>query len=357
MTVVTDKSSPGLLARMLRPAAIALMACAISLPLAAQVASTSPSGVSGRRGRNFISGTVRESDGQRPIESVEVQLWTLSSGMVASTFSNSTGNFAFADVPNGIYYLVVQEVGYERIRQEVNFTSRPPVGVQLMLRREAPYLGERVGDGPTVSTRELAIPRRAREAMERGLSLMNEKSDYKGSLSQFQRATREYAGYYEAYMQMGLAYKKMGDTAMSEQMLLISIAMSQRQYVDALFNLAILYSDGERFADAEPLAREAVELDPNSWEALEELARALHGLDQGEAAEAAALEARDIQPDNPQTYLLLANIHLKARNYTALIRDLDNYLQREPDGPQADQARQMRGLVFERMANIQPRAQ
>jgi protein O-GlcNAc transferase len=198
------------------------------------------------------------------------------------------------------------------------------------------------------------IPRRAREAMERGLNLANDKSDYGGSLAQFQRAVREYPDYYEAYLQMGLVYLKMGNAAKSEEMLRTSIDMSRRKYADALFTLALVYSNQKRFAAAEPLAREAAKLSPNSWEANLELARALHGIDQSAEAEASALEALRIRPDNPQTHLILANIHLKMRNYAALVRDLDSYLLISPTGPEADQARQMREQVLERLSNLQP---
>ena len=276
-------------------AVLALFACCLCFPAAAQIPSNDIGASVGRRGRYTISGNLREAEGERPLENVQVQLWTLASGIAAVTFTSSNGNFAFSGVPQDTYYLVVEEEGYARIREEINFSNRPPVGIQLSLKREARFPGEKVGTGPVVSTRELSIPRRAREAMTRGLSLMNEKSDYKGSVSQFQRAVREYPQYYEAYMQMGIAYRKMGDTAKSEEALRTSVDLSQRQYPEALTHLASFYSAEKRFADAEPLAREAVTLDPDSCEAHQELARALHGLDRSDEAEASALEAARIQ--------------------------------------------------------------
>jgi Tfp pilus assembly protein PilF len=332
-----------------------IFACAISLPAMAQLPSSMGSFGVGRRGRYMISGTVRMADGSFPAGAVQVKLWSLS-GMTANTFTNSSGVFTFMDVPRGTYYLIVEERGYQRVQQEVNFTSHPAVDLQLLLRPLGPP-SEKVGEGPTVSARELAIPRRAREAMQRGLELLRNKSDYKGSITEFQRAVHEYSDYYEAYTQMGIAYMRMGDPAMAEQMLNTSVVMSHRNYSDALFYLASLYTNQKRFADAEPLAHEAVTLDPISWEAHIELARALHGLGQSEQAEASALDAQRIQPDNPETYLVLANIHLKMAHYQALIDDLDKYLELQPNGPQADQARRMREQVYEALARRQSPAQ
>jgi Flp pilus assembly protein TadD len=344
--------------RVLRLGAIACLGCALALPAAAQWPSTIPSagmgtGV-GRRGRSGVSGTVRDADGQRPIAAVEVQLWSLAGGMAASTFTGPSGTFTFSEVPRGNYYLIVKANGYEQLRENIDGGVRPSIGLQLTLRRMKPFGPPPVSNAPTVSVRELSIPSKAREAMHRGLTLLNEKSDYKGSISQFERAIREYTGYYEAYMQIGLAYMRMGDTAKSEQALLTSVTMSEHQYPEALLNLASMYSAEKRYADAEPLAHEAVDLDPLSVAARQELARALHGLGQGQAAEAAALEAKRLQPDDPQTYLILANIHLKANRYRALIRDLDQYLELEPDGPQAEQARNMRKVVLEHVPNAAP---
>jgi tetratricopeptide (TPR) repeat protein len=337
-----------------RAAFAAIIAGAISLPAAAQIGTSDLGGSAvTRRGRYTVSGSVRD-EGERPLESVDVQLSSLGAGVAASTYTNSNGGFAFSDVPAGTYYLVIEEDGYEKVREEVSLAN--PMGIQIALKRATnAFPPAKVGSGPTVSARDLSIPRRAREAMDRGMNLVRQKSDYRGSISEFQRAVKEYPQYYEAYMQMGVAYMKLGDTAKSEQALRTSIDVSKRNYADALFTLAAVYSGQKRFTDAEPLAREAVKVNAGSWEANLELARSLYGIDQTEEAEASALEALRIQPDSPPALLLLANIHLKLRNYPELIKDLDKYLELAPNGPQADQARQMREQVFNRMANIQPR--
>jgi tetratricopeptide (TPR) repeat protein len=337
-------------------AAIALVACAMSLPAAAQIPSIDIGGGSGvgRRGRYTISGTVHEAGDQHPLDAIQVQLLARSGGISASTLTNSSGTFTFNDVPRGTYELVVEASGYQSLREEVDLSNRPPLTLQLLLKRQAPMAGEKAGTGPTVSARELSIPRRAREAMQLGLSLLNDKSDYRGSVAQFQRAIKEYPDYYEAYAQMGIADMKLGDPAKSEQALRTSIDMSRRKFADALFSLAWVYSTEKRFGDAETLAREAIAVEPDSPDAQLELARALHGLDRSAEAEASALESVRLRPDNPPTYLLLANIHLKLRNIPMLLQDLDNYLRLAPNGQEAEQARQMRAQILARMTNAQP---
>jgi tetratricopeptide (TPR) repeat protein len=75
------------------------------------------------------------------------------------------------------------------------------------------------------------------------------------------------------------------------------------------------------------------------------LARALNALKRPEEAEKSAQQSRDLMPDNPPVYLLLANIHIQRKDYEALIRDLDDYLRLAPTGPEADQARKTRERV------------
>jgi tetratricopeptide (TPR) repeat protein len=279
-----------------------------------------------------------------------VELYAFTGGALTTGITNSSGAFAFSGLRSGNYYVTVESPGYEATRVDVNFSNHPPVALQVMLRPAGSM--DRVPVGDVVSTRQLSIPRRAREAMERGLEQMHGKSNYQGSLQHFERAIREYPQYYEAYAQMGVAHMYMGDAAKAEELLRTSIEMSEQTYAEGYSILASVYSTQKRFTEAEDAARQAVGLDAQSARAQHELARALHGLDLGLAAEAAALEAVRLDPSGLDTRLLLANIHLRMRNYAALLKDLDLYLEMAPDGPDAAQARQMRAAVIETLARV-----
>ena len=61
------------------------------------------------------------------------------------------------------------------------------------------------------------MPQKARDAMSKGISLLYDKSDYAGSIKQFERAIQAYPNFYEAYAQIGVAYMNMKDTARSEK--------------------------------------------------------------------------------------------------------------------------------------------
>src|SRR6266849_6411187 len=291
-----------------------------------------------------VSGFVRDAQDHSTIEGVQVELRALNGGTVARAFTTN-GSFRLDNIGGGTYNLVVEQIGYEPASQQVDVVMGPVSGVLVELRRVREP-GSLVSKGPsTVSKRELSIPRNAHASMEKGIVLLQEKSDYQGSVKQFERAIHEYPDYYEAYVQMGVAYMHLGNAANSERALRKSLELSQQHYVDALFWLATLLSNGERFSDAEPLARKGVELDPNSWQANSELARALLGLNRAGEAEKSALAAVKLRSDHPLLYLLLANIHGQLQNDPALLEDLNNYLKLAPAGPFADQVRQQRTQV------------
>jgi hypothetical protein len=65
------------------------------------------------------------------------------------------------------------------------------------------------------------------------------------------------------------------------------------------------------------------------------------------------MEARSKKADDPQVHLVLANIHIRKRNYTSLLEDLDTYLKLDPNGAMAAQARDLRSKVQEGLAKAQ----
>jgi len=307
-------------------------------------------GISNGRNRFSITGTVRDGDSNEAAQDTLVELRQFNGPTIAQVYTGQNGGFAFSNLQMDTYDLVVDRTGYDHLDQQVTTTSN--MNIALELHRTGP--GYAPPGGVVVSARELSIPHKAHDAMEKGLALLYQKMDYPGSLEQFQRAVKEYPDYYEAYAQMGVAYIKLGNAVESEQTLRRSIAVSNDHYADAFYILATILSDAKRYAEAEPLARKAVQLDGNAWQARFQLARALYGLDQLDEAQENASEAAQLQPDHAETYLVLANIHGKMRNYGKLVEDLNNYLKLDPTGPQAAQVRQTRDELVQQARDNGP---
>jgi len=313
-----------------------LLVLVASLPLAAQ------QGLGGQRGRLSIMGAVRDPQTNEGLEDIMVELRQFNGPSVGQVFTSQNGSFTFNNLPAQTYDVIVELAGFDPIDQQINLTTNLS-GLQLELHRTR---AETIGGSPIISARELSIPRKAHDAMEKGLGLLYQKSDYQGSLKQFQQAIKDYSGYYEAYGQMGVAYMKLSNAASSEESLRKSIDLSKESYVEGYYILAKLLTDGRRFTEAEPAARKAVELDANSWQGQFELARATYGLNNLADAEESAAAAAKLQPDHPETYLILANIHGRTHNYAKLVEDLNAFLKLDPNSPQAAQARQTRQQIL-----------
>ncbi len=79
----------------------------------------------------------------------------------------------------------------------------------------------------------------------------------------------------------------------------------------------------------------------------------LLGLDRVDAAEKVAEEACKRNPEAALLHLLLANVHIRKRDYAAVLRDLGTFLKLEPKGPTSEQVRQTREKLQRTLANAQ----
>lgn len=292
-----------------------------------------------------------DAEQRAQIVGARVELRSFTGATIGTMFTREGGNFEFLDLTAGTYDIMVQQAGYHTVTLRLGLNDSI-LGLTIDLHPD--ITTTTVAPGPSsVSARELSIPQKARDAMDKGLVLMNEKSNYLGSVKQFERAIQAYPEYYEAYTQIGIAYLRRGDYVSAEPALRKAMEVSEFHYTDALFWMATLLNDTRRFVDAEALAREALELNSECWQANAELARSLLGLNRPAEAEKNALAASKSQPDDAMLYLVLANVHSQIENAPALLEDLDNYLRLVPTGPMADQAREERKQLQDELRETQ----
>jgi tetratricopeptide (TPR) repeat protein len=293
-----------------------------------------------RRSVFSVGGTVREEGTNRPLESIQVTLKQVTGAVVSSGYTRGNGDFQIDGLGGGDYILEITAKDYETHRETININSSEGsrLGIPIFLSRsgsKSPLATRQM----SISAHQLSVPHKAYDEFEKGMSLAYIKADYRAAIPQFQLAIKDFPTYYEAYAEEGSAYYQLQDTKNAEDALRKSIELSSGQYADAMFTLAAILTDTKRYADAETTARQGISVDASSWRGPFELARALTALKRPEEAEKSARQSRDMMPDNPPIYLLLANIHIQRKDYPALIRDLNEYLRLSPVGPEADQAR------------------
>ncbi len=291
-----------------------------------------------------VGGSVREDGTQHAMENAQVTLKQLTGPVISSTYTRNNGDFQIDGLRAGDYILEVVAKDFEPHRETITLSDGSRLGMTIFMSKS----GAKSGAGAmqmSISAHQLSVPHKAFDEFEKGMMMVYSKSDYRGGINQFQLAIRDFPTYYEAYAEEGSAYYQLQDTKNAEDALHKSIELSSGQYADALFTLAAIQTDSKQYEDAEKTARQGIAADSSSWRGPFELARALNALKRPDEAEKNARQSRDMMPDNPPVYLLLANIHIQKKDYPALAHDLDDYLRLSPFGPEADQARKTRERV------------
>ncbi len=300
------------------------------------------------RGVYAVRGNLRFAQNEKPAEMVKVELRRFAGDMVGTIFTRSNGEFEFTGVSPGTYYLIVEETGYEPVRDSVEVVSSSLFGVAVYLKKIGEVPGE---SGASVSVRELSLPRDTRTTFRKGMDVLYTKNDAAASLALLQQVTSAAPAFYEAYFHMGIAYNQLSKLAEAEASFRKSIAASEEKYPQALIALGSLLITQQKAAEAEPLVRRAVSLDATLWQGHYEMGRALAALNRPDEAEKSLAEMIKLRNDYPPAFLLLANIHMRMKNYSALLGDLNEFLRLEPEGPQSVQAKKMRDSIQQAMDN------
>jgi Tfp pilus assembly protein PilF len=312
-----------------------------------------------RRNRYSMSGDVLNAANSAPLAKIQVTIRSDDGQTFLATLTDENGRFSFDQLPRSAYTVSVSIQGFQPAEERVDIQNGPALGVQIRPHSTTEPIDSPDSSRPAISAHELAAPARARDDLAKGEMLLYDKADFSGAIKQFEKAIKEFPGYYEAYAQLGVAYVQTKDAGKAETALRKSIELSEQKYGRAFVYLATLFSDNHRFADAEPQCRKAIELDANSWQGYHELTRALVGQNRLPDAEDAAQTAVKLAPGEPELYLTLINIEGKLPNYRAMLANINAYLKVAPDGRAAEQVRTIRTQVQQALAKAQssPRTQ
>lgn len=302
---------------------------------------------SGRRLMS-VSGYIRDDVTQKPMDNLRVELHADTGELISQTFTNTLGEFDFTGLRAGNYVLLIQEKGYEPVRDAVDLTAASHGGLFYSLRpasnddNKKPVPG---ADQPKVSARELKLPAKAQDSLHKGLERLYGKKDPGGSIPLFQKVLEIAPDFYEAHYYIGMAHMFLGEAPEAEAAFHTAIDGSGDNYPDPQIALATLEVDTHHPELAVEHAERGVELDPQSWQGHLELAKALFALNRVPEAEKNAVEARKLKPDFPDLYITLANIHIRQQNASALLDDVNAYLRLAPSGAYSERAREIKAKV------------
>jgi tetratricopeptide (TPR) repeat protein len=296
-----------------------------------------------------VSGIVlTEGDNQR-IEHVTVRLCDTGGNLIEETTTSDSAEFLFRGLQRGRYILTFEANAFQKAEVHLDLSFASDKGMTVYMKPVVTESGP-VPSGTMISAHELSMPEAARELVDTGRRKLYGGKDAKGGLKDFEQAVSVAPSYYEAYREIAVAQLGIGKADEAIKSFRKSIEVSNDSYGDADVGLGTLLVEKGDLEAGEKAIRRGVELNPKSWMGFFELGK----LDLNRNRLAPSLEsaerARMLSPNSPVVYRLLANIHLRQKNYEDLLADLDAYLKLDPDSPAGVRAKEMRGQIQRELA-------
>ena len=315
------------------------------------LALIAPATTVSQMGRNTVSvtGMVLTEGKNARIEHVIVRLCDTGGNLIIQTTTPDTGQFDFRGVQRGRYILTFQANGFQNTEIHLDLSFNSDKGMTVYMKPEAGKPAS-TASGPSISAHELSMPRAARDLVASGKKKLYADKNARGGLADLQKAVLIAPNYYEAHYQIGMAHLTVGEAQEAEKSFRQSIEVSQDSYGDADVGLGTMLVEKGDVEAGEKTIRRGVELNPSSWMGFYELGKLDLNRSRLESGLQSAERARSLAPNTPIIYRLLANIHMRQKNYPDLLRDLDAYVKLDPDSPAGLRAKQMRVEVEQELA-------
>ena len=313
---------------------VLVMVLALSLTAAGQL--NNPSGLPSRSNvtnSTSVSGTVFTSD-NHGARNVRVELRDLYTGqVVASTYTGPNGNFDFMQVNTGSYEVHAfsgTDEAIERLDMRSGDTN-----VSLRLPRPQ---GAEADGAATVSVAQYKVPGKARDAFHKAeKAFSKQKFDEAGA--DLDKALGIYPQYAEALTLraiLRLDHHNMQDAAAD----LDQAVKCDPNYGLAYVVMGAAYNLTSKYDDAIRSLQRGTALSPASWQAHYELAKAFLGKGDYESALRNIVHASQMAPsDYAPIHLLRAHALLGMKSYSDAMVELENYLEKTPEGENKAQVR------------------
>lgn len=295
----------------------------------------------GLGGVNTITGTILSPTGGRMERRLAVRLQSMMNGDRITT-SDEYGNFVFRGLPSGDYTIVIdKEKEFEPFFQVVSVIQprgMPPQSYPLSLRLKA-----RAGEvaKPSVISAEFAnVPHDALNFFKKAGEFAK-LGDHPGAIEQLKLATVQYPKFMFAYNEMGVQYLKLNDPEKADEAFLEALKISPEAFAP-MMNHGMTLFQLKKYAEAEPVLREAVKSNEKSAVAHYFLGQALANLgkfDEGAKELNSAVGMGG--PEFKEAHRLLAIIYSSKGDKKRAAAELEAYLQLAPLAPDAEQLREV----------------
>jgi tetratricopeptide (TPR) repeat protein len=290
---------------------------------------------------NTLRGKVRSTNGIT-VNNAIVELRANGGGMISQTVTRNDGDFAFSNLGPGEYEVAITIAGYEPAvqmarfdqGQRMNFSQEVNIEVMVRPKREI------VLAAPGTSFAQ-EVPKPARAAYERGVTRLREGKSGE-AVAAFREAIAGFSDYFDAHVALSAELFRAGNNKDALEALERARQINDRQDgVYYMFGL-VMMKEG-KFGVAEYAFRQATQLNSNNLASRFYHAQALIELairQSDDRQNAIDLNEADKELDRAweisekrltAVYLQRARIHEKRGEKEAAARDLESYLNAEPE--------------------------
>jgi len=317
-----------------------LTACSLVMLLALTRVASAQVESQSAAARQHVEVRIVFTDGGACDTTAKAALWR-QSGAVAEGRVDEDCVADLGQVADGRYHLSVSGKSFVRIDTdsiEINSFAAEPVEVKVG-RGESPRENAEGANARVVAISNLGIPARARKEFNKGVEFMA-RHDWADAIAKLNRAIGMHPEYAAAYNDLGVVYGQMGDRARESAALQKAIAVNDH-FAPAYVNLARLKITMDDFAEAERLLNQAAIYDARDAATLVLLSYVEFKDGRFDDVIATAARAHALPQNHAYVHWMAARAMAAQQNRTNEMRsELRLFLQEEPTGARAEQARQ-----------------
>jgi Flp pilus assembly protein TadD len=315
-----------------------LISTLVYVSLFAANAQTNPGG-----GRTSIRGSVRDSQTHQQLYRVIVDVESQSGGNAAQVITDSTGKFDVPGLDAAVYLVRVRFPGYEETLERVDLTITSSNYLDIQLKPKPGNAARPVapeGPGARIDARLAAVPGKARKEFDKGRECMEKGQDPGSCVDHFKKAVKDYPNFGDAYIMMATAYLQQKNAADAKSAL-DSAIQADPKIPEAWFTLGMLQNALKDFAGAEKSLTEGLKLDDNAPQGHYEIGKTYLAEGKIPEAEQHAQKAVALQPNMAPAHILLGNVAWKKQDAAGALKEYQEYLKLDPNGPMAPGAQAM----------------
>jgi tetratricopeptide (TPR) repeat protein len=308
----------------------------ITCSLLVSTVSLAQFGGNPRTALNTIHVQVRMPGGRMAPQGIMVLLEDQDSGNVAQNQTDITGKVTFTPAAQGIYVVIVRQVGFEEARGIADLKTGPSAFVTLELKPKP----QRDVSVPPSGILPANIAPNALKEFEEGQRLLMKEQKVDESIPHFKKAIDHDKNFAGAYTLLGYAYLVQHKPGDAQPVLEKAVKLDANAALPHL-ELGAMYNMQKRFKDAERELQTGLKLNDRVAEGHYELAKAYWAMQQWDAAEPELVTTVRLQPDLAPAHILLGDLRLRKNDGNGAKREYEEYLRLQPNGPMATAAKDM----------------